>query len=189
MVALFLGSRAAYNHYYDATHPSADVREQKEFEVALANLLSNEGKKIVWNAYFDEYAWIPTMEAFYRFRQLPLPAGQSFFNTHKSAWQADYPDSALDKINERIYAASNKWVDIALVMADPETAETNSWMTNSYSRSVSKFIADKIPIDQNWERIFEIKSRKYGVIAGYRNRSTQGKGYPLVLRNDPKVRP
>ena len=189
IVSIFIGGRFAYNNYYHATHPSPDARQQKEFEVALAHLLSKEERKIVWNAYFDEFTWVPTMETFYRYGKLPLPAGQSYFNAHKSAWQADYPNLTLAEINERIYSANNKWVDIALVMADPEKAETNNWMTNSYSRSVSKFMAEKIPNDFNWKRVFQLQSRKYGAVSGYRNRTSHGQGYPFLLRNDPRVLP
>ncbi len=155
---------------------------QRAFDVELADHLSIGRTRIVWYTYFDEVAWIPTLDAFYRHGSLALPAGQPFFHAHEMPWKGDYPGLAPAQIGERVYAATCRWVDLAVVLDDP--AADLSWMSNDVSRAVARDIAARIRGDGNWTRVFEIESPRHGKLAGYGNLTSNRKGYGTALRGE-----
>jgi len=179
-MALLIGGRAALSTYLSAKQSSQKNQEQKNFDIALAQELSKEDGLLVWNAYFSEYSWIPTMEAFYRLGKFPLPAGQDyFFSVHESVFKGNYPGLTPEEVNPLIYDNANRWVDIAVVFRDPATA--NNSFNNEYSRIVAGYVSKKIQNDANWKFIFEVKSNKYGILAGYRNLAAQISNYELLV--------
>lgn len=189
LVAVAAVWHLAQKNYYVATHASAESRAQKEFDVALAEALNREGGALVWIAYFQEYAWIPSMETFYRYKKLPLPAGGGFFEDHEALWTGRYTNMSPREVSERVYAASTKWLDVAVVFDDPAQAEKNNWMDNAYSRAVAKYMAERIRTDANWRRAFVIESPRYGTLIGYRNLVSRGQGHDPALRRLAQITP
>ena len=188
-LALLLGGYGTLTNHRWATHPSPDAQAQKALDVALTEALHEEGGSLVWNAYFDEYAWIPTMETFYRYGEFPLSAGQAYFTVHETQWLGYYPNLSPGEVSERVYAATSRWVDVAVVFDDPKRADTNTRMTNPYSRSVARYVAERIRNDASWMRVFALETQRYGTLAGYRNLASQGRGYRPLLTGDSEVRP
>lgn len=163
---------------------------EKQFNQQLADsLLTLPDTKIVWQGFFDEYSTIPTMELYYASGRLALPAGQPFFNSQITAWQADYPGLTKEQVAERVYAATSEWVDVAVVFIDPDQGRLNGWMLNDYSRHVADYMARTLPTDSNWEKVFTIESPYYSTLVGYRNLSPNSKNYALRLQNSPLLRP
>jgi hypothetical protein len=189
VTALLGGWLGVKYNFQRATSALPEQEEQKAFDIALAQALYKEGGTLVWMAYFQEYAWIPTMEAFYRYKALPLPAGGGFFEDHEALWLGHYPALSPQEVSERVYTANTQWVDIAVVFDDPARADTNDWMDNPYSRMVSKSIAERIRQDANWKRVFAVESRRYGTVVGYRNLTSGRRGYDLALRRLAQIKP
>ena len=188
IAALLLGGYGVLENYQLATQPSPEAQEQKALDVALAQALSKEGDQLVWNAYFDEYSWIPTMEAFYHSRKFSLPAGQDyFFSVHQSVFKGNYPGLMPDEVSPLIYDNTNRWVDIAVVFDDPTAADT--LFNNEYSRTVARYIAQAVRNDPRWKQVFVVESSKYGTLAGYRNSAPQSSNYDLLLRGQVVVQP
>ncbi len=162
---------------------------QKQFDQTLAQAVAQiPDDTIVWNGFFEEYTWIPAMENYYQTGKLYLPAGHPFFNAHLSAWQGDYPGLSDQQIAERVYAGTNQWVDVAVVLADATPVHTGEWMTNPTSQAVSEYVTTRMATDPQWERVFTVDSF-YGTLIGYRNLKPNPDNYPLALHVDPAVRP
>jgi undecaprenyl pyrophosphate phosphatase UppP len=179
----------ARGNFQKATHPSSAAQAQKNFDVALAQALDKEGERIVWMTYFQEYAWIPAMETFYRYHKLPLPAGGGFYEDHEELWVGHYPKLSPEQVSERVYAATVQWVDVAVVFDDTQRIETSDWINNAYSRTVAKAVAERIRADASWQRAFVVESERYGAVVGYRNLTTHGRGYDMALRNLAQINP
>jgi hypothetical protein len=172
--AAWQGNRQARAAWHD--------NPDKALDISLARELRRQGDRIVWNAFFDEYAWIPTMEAFYGFGTLALPAGQEqFFTVHESAWRGYYPGMTPEEIGHRVYERTCRWVDVAVVFADALAAEKR--LSDPYSRAVARIVSESIQRDERWRPIFRLETR-YGTLAGYRNRAMKisGEAYDLRLR-------
>ena len=183
-VALLLGGKAAVQNYDLATHPPSGAQELKAFDIALAQELCQTDKPVVWNAYFDEYAWIPSMEAFFRYGKFPLPVGQDkFFTIHESHWVGNYPNLTAEEMAEDAYKNTNKWVDIAVVFDDPAVADQH--FNNEYSGTVARYIAKTIREDKRWEKLFTIESKRYGILAGYSNKQPIEDNYKGRIEGKP----
>ena len=182
-IAVIAGGWSAMRSYERATHPTPEVRAQKAFDIALARALALEGGSLTWIGYFQEYAWIPTMEAFYNHGAFPLPAGGGFFEDHEALWRGHYPGLSPLEVSDQVYAATNRWVDIAVVLDDPSRIENNGYTDNDFSRTVAHRMSERIRIDADWRRVFAVESPRYGTLVGYRNLHSQGRGYDLALRN------
>lgn len=154
---------------------------QKSFHRALADELHRTGSPVIWNAYFDEVAWMPSMEAFYAYGDLPLPAGQEYFSVVETIWRGEYPDLTPDAIAQQVYANTNRWVDIAVVLVEPDAERTLKLYNNPISLTVAQYMARAIPQNSNWTRIFEIESETYGRVAGYRNNAASSGAYAHLL--------
>jgi hypothetical protein len=188
--AVLIGGYSAWKGYQQA---NTSVKDRKRFDIKIARLVVKQGHHIVWNAYFDEYAWIPTMEAFYRFGELPLPAGQDyFFSIHESVWKGNYPGLTPDEVSRRVYENTNQWVDLAVVFDDPAAAKTR--FNNAYTQAIAQYVAQTIRNDLRWQRVFLIQSSEYGPLTGYRNLASLHqdaynrilRGQTLVLSPEPK---
>ena len=177
IATMSLAGKSMEQAYTRASNPTLLDQDDKHFENALAQILQAENRPLVWNVYFAEFAWKPTMVSFLRSKILPLPAGQPFFNEHLTAWDADYPDLDPYEIADRIHIASNKWVDIAVVLSDPQQAMNAEWLANDYSRIVAAEMSTRLAQDYNWEKISEISSQQYGVVVVYRNLNSNGVAY------------
>ncbi len=190
---IFIGvlgaGRAAWVNYQYAKHPSRDFQEQKAFDVVLGEAIHREGGALVWIAYFQEYAWIPSMETFYRHGELPLPAGGGFFEDHESMWKGRFPGLSPAEVSERVYANTCQWVDVAVVFDDPAQADANSYMDNPYSRAVAKNVAEQVRTNPQWTRAFVVESTRYGTLVGYRNRDSKRRGYETALRRMAQLTP
>ena len=182
-LAVVASGWSAMRNYERAAHPSPEARAQKAFDIALARSLAHEGGSLTWIGYFQEYAWIPTMEAFYNHEAFPLPAGGGFFEDHEALWRGHYPGLSPLEVSEQVYSATNRWVDVAVVLDDPTRIENNGYTDNDISRTVARRMSERIRADEKWRRVFAVESPRYGTLVGYRNSHSQGRGYDLALRN------
>jgi hypothetical protein len=200
--SLWVGARAAGTAWRWATRPerdatfnrgwvtvvSADVREQKAFDVALADALARQGSGLVWSPFFDESSHVQTMEAYDRSGRLVLPAGPRYFTIYERYWRGFYPGASAREIGDRVYAAANGWVDLAVVLDDPARAESlrsrvNPFVANPITRFVARDVAERIRDDPRWRRVFVVESAHYGRVAGYRNLESRGRGYKPLLES------
>jgi hypothetical protein len=202
LLAVVIGGRAAGTGWRWATQPYRDadynhawvvpalrnVPDEKAFDAALAEALVRQGHGLVWNAFFDETGHIQTMEGFRRSGNLVLPAGPRYFSIHEPYWRGFYPRMSPAEVSERVYAATRLWVDVAVVLGDPSSADTvtsrvNEHVANPYTRQVARDIAERVRSDPGWRPVFELRSARYGRVVGYRNLESQGRGYQRVLES------
>jgi len=171
-----------------ASNPSQEAVEAKLLQTQLADQLARYGKKVVWNAYFDEISWIPTLDAFYRYGVLPLPLGQDYvFSIHESVYKGNYPGWDSAQINEALFKNANSWLSIAVVSEDLDRA--SKMLPNELSRSAAAYIARSIKNGEGWSKIFQIESPKYGKIVGYMNSHSNLGSYEEVLNGKAKLKP
>jgi hypothetical protein len=182
VVAVGLFVWTAVGGWRDAGAPPPNIADQKRLDVALADALTSQGDGLIWNAYFDEYAWIPTIEAFYRTGTLVVPAGQPFYHHWATHWEFEYPGYSPEALAQRIVDGTNRYVDVAVVFDDPADADRNVWMTNPHSRAVSRAVAQEVRANPAWARIATVESVQYGRLAVYHNRMSRGAGYDQALR-------
>jgi hypothetical protein len=191
VILLIMGS--GWGGYYAsewklASHPSQEAAEAKLLQTQLADQLARYGQKIVWNAYFDEVSWIPSLDAFYRYGMLPLPLGQDYvFSIHESVYRGNYPGWDSAKIHEALLKNANSWLNIAVVFDDLE--RVSKVLPNELSRSAAVHIARSIKNGEGWSKIFQIESEKYGKLVGYINLHPNLDGYDAVLAGRAKLRP
>jgi hypothetical protein len=175
----------AYNLGW-VTISGPDIADRKAFDVSLARELSRQGKGLVWSPLFDETGHIHSMEAFYRFGTLVLTAGPRYYSVHAGYWSGFYPGLSPQAIVERVYAATNRWVDVAVVWDETSSEETRiSWVgwhaDNPTSRYVARDVAARLAKDPRWRKVFRVQSRGSGAVAGYRNLESNGRGYRPLL--------
>lgn len=187
LTSITLAGKFIVQNYTIASTPSEVDRDDKAFENSLAEILLSENQPVVWNVYFAEFAWKPTMVSFFQSRMLPLPAGQVFFNEHLTAWKADYPGLEPQEIADRIHFASNQWVDIAVVLADPQKAMDAEWLVNDYSHIIAAEMTMRLAQDKNWKKIAELNNLYYGDVIVYRNLNSNGEAYEDIFHG--RLRP
>jgi|GEM_PF-2871934 hypothetical protein len=183
------GAHASWAQYQRALHPSPRQWAQKELDRALARVLARQDGRILWLAAFNEYSWIPTMEAFYSSGKLILPAGQDyFFGNHISMWKGNYPGLKPEQIGPRVYANIKRYVDVVVVFHDPATI--TGVFDNPYAEAVARYLARRVAQDPTWRLMEVIPSRRFGPLAVYRNTAPQNQGaYGKVLRGEALVSP
>lgn len=190
IVLVFAASCGGYykSAWKDAAQPSEEAAEAKALQTALADRLVQLGPRIVWNAYFDEISWLPSLDAFFRHGILPLPLGQDYvFSIHETVYKGNYPGWSTDDINAALVDNANRWLDVAVVFDRPEDAER--YLPNSASRSAARHIAESVRQDPDWVKEFEIETVRYGRLAGYRNRHAERGNYDAVLSGRVDLRP
>lgn len=156
---------------------------QKTADLELADGLRGQGARLVWVGFFDEYAWIPSLEAWQRFGVLPLtPADPPFFTVHQAYWTAAHPGLGPDAVARVVYERTCRWVD--LVVAFDDAAAADPRFDNPFSRTVAREIATAVRADPRWEAVFSVRHPLYGGLSAFRNRSTRGgsPAYQRVLR-------
>ena len=175
------------SEWKDAANPNQEDAESKTLQTQLADLLAQYGRKVVWNAYFDELSWIPSLDAFYRHGVLPLPLGQDYvFSVHESVYNGNYPGWDSAQINEALLKNANTWLNIAVVFERPEDADKS--LPNALSRSVARYIAESVKNDPNWVKEFQIDTIRYGRLAGYANLRPKPDNYKAVLTGEANLR-
>jgi hypothetical protein len=168
----------------------APVAVQKELAIQLADAaIQLPDQPLIWNVYVDEYTQIPTVETYFRTGRFLLPAGQPYFYADVSAWQADYPDLTPSQVAELVYQASGRWVDVAVVFADPDQGRLNGWMNNDYSRTVSDYMARTMATDAQWQLVGSIENLNYGKLLLYRNTMPEPNTYNTVLQEPLSIHP
>ena len=192
LIALLIMSSGWGGYYASewklASNPSQEAVEAKLLQTQLADQLARYGKKVVWNAYFDEISWIPSVDAFYRYGMLPMPLGQDYvFSIHESVYRGNYPGWDSAQINEALLKNANSWLNIAVVFEDLERA--SKVLPNELSRSAAIHIARSIKNGEGWSKIFQIESEKYGKLVGYTNLHPNLDSYDAVLAGRAKLRP
>lgn len=162
----------------------------KELAADLTTALRSSGSgNLVWNVYVDEYTNLPTLAAYYSTSTLYLPAGQSYFYADRYAWEADYPGQTATEIAELVYQASNRWVDVAFVFADPDQARLNGWMNNEYSRTVADYMARQLPNNLQWRLLGTVENAYFGKLLVYRNSQTEPSNYIMALTDPLSIHP
>ncbi len=182
LASVLSGWRSFTHNYHHAVTPSAQRLERKNMDKALASFLVKEGKEVVWCAFFDEYAWIPSMEAFYETKQLPLPAGTEFFTIHQKYWEAFYPGLGPEEVAKTVWDKLQTRMDVVVVFED--VSRIDNQFDNDYSRKAAKFVAEKIPQDPSWEKIFTLNTLNYGTLNGYRRRTSEPGLYAKVFERN-----
>jgi hypothetical protein len=143
---------------------------------------------VVWNAYFDEISWIPSLDAFYRHGVLPLPLGQDYvFSIHETVYRGNYPGWDSAQINEALLKNANTWLNIAVVFDEPSDAD--KYLPNELSRSAARYLARSMRDDPDWRKDYEIKTHRYGRLAVYRNLRAMPDGYKVVLAGRASLQP
>lgn len=172
-----------------SSNPSQEAAEAKMLQTQLADQLARYGKRVVWNAYFDEISWIPSLDAFHRHGELPLPLGQDYvFSIHESVYKGNYPGWDSTQINEALLKNANTWLNIAVVFDDPNDA--NKYLPNELSRSAAGYLARSIQNDPDWRKEHEINTHRYGRLAVYKNlRALSDNDYLLVLAGRAALQP
>lgn len=192
IISILLGSKAIIKNYQYSQNPNEKTKKTKLFEKLLAKEVAKQGDSTVWNIYFHEYTWIPTMEAFYNHQTLALPAGGRYFHAHKTAWLTDYSNLSPEEITTKIYDASKKWVKLAVVLKNPSDANKITILKNDYSVSIAKSFAEKIHKDSlNWQKVFILESPWSDVLVeGYLNQNYNPQAYDFILwGNASKIDP
>jgi hypothetical protein len=163
-----------------ASHPDRDARDRKVLDVQVAELIAKENSSLVWNEYFDERAWLPTLEAFYKNHKLCRPAGQVYFTIHESGWTSEYPGQSPMQIAEKVKNASNKLVGFAVVFDDPKRAWTSN-LNNVYSKTVASEFAEEVRQNAQWRRVAVFESKVFGKLAAYVNTKADPKAFAYFL--------
>jgi hypothetical protein len=180
--ALVLGGQIALQNYQVAIHASPQEQQLKSLDISLARELIKEEKPVIWNAYFDVYSWIPSMEAFFRHGKFPLPAGEdNFFTIHESTWKGTFPNLTAEEMARKSYENTNKWVDVAVVFDNPAAADKH--FDGEYTRTVAHYIAQTINQDKRWIKTFTLESEFYGKLVGYRNSQAVKNNYQRRLKD------
>lgn len=185
----YMSIRAFRGFHRFAENPPALAIESKALDVKLAANLASIERPVVWNAFFDAYSWVPSIETFYRFGKLPLAAGEPFFTVSRSSWVTTYRNQTPEQVAKRIYRATSQWVDVAVVFADPGKALEAKRFDNEYSAIVARYMAEEIPKGANWKRMFEVDTKRYGKLVGYRNTASPKASYEFVLHGCPQIMP
>lgn len=192
-IVMLLVFAAGWSGYYksawkDAAQPSEEAAEMKALQSAIADRLVRFGPRIVWNAYFDEVSWLPSLDAFFRYGVLPLPLGQDYvFSILETVYKGNYPGWSMRDINVALVDNANRWLDVAVVFDRPEDSET--YLRDPSSRSAARYIAESVRQDPDWVKEFVIETRRYGRLAGYRNRRAEHGSYDVVLSGQADLRP
>ena len=189
MLIIFSGWGGYYtSEWKRASNPSQKAVEAKALQTQLADQLARYGHKVVWNAYFDEISWIPSLDAFYRHGVLPLPLGQDFvFSIHETVYRGNYPGWDSAQINEALLKNANTWLNIAVVFDEPSDAD--KYLPNELSRSAAKYVAKSMQNNYNWRKDYEITTHRYGRLAVYRNLRALPDGYNIVLAGRASLQP
>jgi len=156
---------------------------QKTSDLELADGLRRQGGRLVWVGFFDEYAWIPSLDAWQRFGVLPLtPADPPFFTLHESYWTAAHPGLGPDAVARAVYERTCRWVDLAVVADDVASADQR--FDNPFTRTVAREVTTAVRADPRWELVFSVRHPFYGGLSAFRNRSTRGSSpaYQRVLK-------
>ncbi len=184
---------AGWSGYYmsawkQSSNPSPEAVEAKALQTELADRLARYGQKVVWNAYFDEISWIPSLDAFYRHGVLPLPLGQDYvFSIHETVYRGNYPGWDSAQINGALLKNANIWLNVAVVFDEPSDAD--KYLPNELSRSAAKHLASSLRNDPGWRKDYEVNTHRYGRLAVYRNLRAQPDGYKAVLAGKASLRP
>ncbi len=188
--SLFSGFKSVTGYQALAVHPSAEEKARKAFDIQLAEKLSQQGDRLVWTAYFDEYTMMPTMELFYRYGKFCIPTiPQGFFFT---IWGRElrliYPGLSPELVGQKVYLNVLRWVDIVVVFEDPSEAVRQ--FNNDYTRAVSYHVSKTVAEDDRWARIFELDSQPYGKLVGYRNKAIAGTNvFEKILKGQIQLAP
>jgi len=185
LTAFFLIGRNIRSHYYKATHPNLGHYERQKTFSKIGVLLSSQKDNTIWNAYFDEISWIPTMESFYRSGKWIMPAGQDyFFSKHVSVWKGNYPHLSSQEMAISSFKNTSKWVHLALVFQSPDSALSH--FKNKHSKAVAYYYSTHMPNDPQWKKITSISTERYGMIDAYKNLNIQDStGFTKLMHNIP----
>jgi hypothetical protein len=181
IVSLFVAPLSAWRQYSRAGTPLPYEQAQKSLYVCLAEHLAAQKRDVIWNCFFDEYSWIPAMEAFYRSGVLALPAGGDFFSVHQAYWNTYYPGLTPEEVSRQVYERTKRLVDVAVVFEseDAVAGRFNNASSTTVARDVSQWVRE----DDRWRPIFVIESAIYGRLSGYLNSAPKNEGaYQRLLR-------
>ena len=180
-----MGGQQAAAYAHAAARPSREAQARKQLDTALAERLVEQGGRVVWVAFFDEYAWIPSLEAFYRWKKLPLPAGQDyFFGVHETMWKGNFPGMSPGEIGKLVYYNVVRHVELAVVFSDPRQAKGR--FDNPYREAAARYMSVRMARDAAiWKPVFRLEHTPYGPLTGFRNQRLRGdKVYNRLLAGD-----
>lgn len=190
MILLAIGSftTAYQKHLYTARRPKRDAIDMKALDVSISKLVSDQNASIVWNEFFDERTWLPTMEAFYRNHMLCMPAGQLYFTVHESGWTSQYPGLSPAQVAEKVKIATNKLVKLAVVFDEPDKV-CKANLNNEYSKAVAYEMATEVKKNSQWKRVAGLNSKVFGKLATYVNTRADARAFSYFFKGNVDVHP
>jgi hypothetical protein len=167
-------------HSLKTAFPPETVKELKAFDVAMGDIVAKQNKALVWNEFFDERAWLPTMEAFYKTKKFCIPAGQLYFTIHESGWTSQYPNLTPQAVASKVINATNKLVELSVVFDDPE-AVTKSKLNNDYSKAVAAEVAREMRRNAQWKKLSTYDTKEFGRLGIYWNTKVDGNAFSTFI--------
>ena len=161
-----------------ALHPVRYLREQNRLDFALGRVLSKEAiaqtamdvhRPMIWETFFDEHNFMPSLEAFYQSKKLVEPAFK--FTVHETYWKALYPGLDPTQMSLKVYQQTTESINVIVVLEDPAVVSQLKIFDNPYTRSVAAYMATQVPKDTNWKALTTIKTKRYGRLIAYRNQA------------------
>lgn len=173
MATAFLILPITLNQNFDlVTHPKPPAKEQKRVDASIAEVLAREAQDqtLLWESFFDERSFTPSLEQFYRFGKPVEP--KYLFTIHEAYWKAFYPGLSPDEISSKVYAIAVQSLDVVVVLENPKRASRIPGLKDDlYSQTVAAHMSVHLPQDSRWKRLSAIRTRPYGRLVFYRNLS------------------
>lgn len=150
-----------------------DFKIYKNLAVDLGDRVAHEGDKIVWATFFDHFVLQAALEAYFETGILSMGAGEDpYFHTRDAPLRHLYEGKTPEEAAQSVIGRINKYVDLVVVLEDPDTAATElprHAIDSPYSIAIARDVARFVEKDPGWQRAFELDKTPYGRLAAYRN--------------------
>jgi hypothetical protein len=180
-IALALGAGYAARQVVTAGRTDAADRDRKRVSEELARAIHEQGGRLVIDDFYFCRSWMTAMETFYRYGELPLPAG--LWTPFPSYWPVLYPGLSPEAVCRAVYEEASRSVDVAFVQWDPPQPGSR------LSAMVSHHVSTTLRNDPRWERIRIVESAEFGPLAVYRRRTPPPGNYTTRLRSETAAAP
>jgi hypothetical protein len=173
---------------------SYEVRSRQTTDAiaqVLAREASTQASPITFNAFFDEYCWLPAVRAGFARAAKVLCAGQEYFSAHISAWKSDYGELEAEEIADKIYSKTQQHLEIIAIFSKASDAFDVPYLANEMSRQVAALMSTKVQADkEGWRLLESLPDTLYGSVSIYQNkRIGLGTQYRAFLLREARVNP
>lgn len=168
LAACIASSISSYEHFrHLAKSPPPAARLQKQTDVALGKLIVSSKARTFLE--FDTQTIYPQLEAFYGHgwycKESP------YFSIHGFHMTGLYPKQTPEQVAKSVYKDVKDHVDLVAVFADANQADAPGLFSNAYTRTVSRFVSERVPADQDeWCLVGTVNSPR-GLLSVYRRKS------------------